>query len=80
MRVVHRRAPTFYSIFTFRFSLPRRRIGTAAVAKAMSNYLDSLLGSPQRNYMKTHFPINVDFLGEYPDVASFLFIMSIARN
>lgn len=53
-------------------------IGTAAVAKAMSNYLDSLLGDPQKRYMKKHFPIHMDFLGEYPDVASFLFIMSIA--
>jgi len=52
--------------------------GTAAVAKAMSNYLDSLLGDPQKRYMKKHFPIHMDFLGEYPDVASFLFIMSIA--
>lgn len=54
--------------------------GTAAVAKAMSNYLDSLLGNPQKNFMKTYFPIHMDFLGEYPDVASFLFIMSIASN
>lgn len=54
--------------------------GTAAVAKAMSNYLDSLLGDPQKKFMKKHYPINADFLGEYPDVASFLFIMTIARN
>ncbi|VVC32915.1 Cationic amino acid transporter, C-terminal,Amino acid/polyamine transporter I [Cinara cedri] len=53
-------------------------IGTAAVAKAMSNYLDSLLGSPQRKFMERNLPIHVDFLGEYPDVASFLFIMTIA--
>lgn len=55
-------------------------LGTAAVAKAMSNYLDSLLGDPQKNYMKTHFPIDVEYLGEYPDVASFVFIMLIACN
>lgn len=53
-------------------------LGTAAVAKAMSNYLDSLLGDPQKRFMKKHFPIHMDFLGEYPDIASFLFIMSIA--
>lgn len=53
-------------------------LGTAAVAKAMSNYLDSLLGDPQKRFMKKNFPIHMDFLGEYPDVASFLFIMSIA--
>lgn len=55
-------------------------IGTAAVAKAMSNYLDSLLGDPQKTYMKKYFPINMEYLGEYPDVASFLFIMTIACN
>jgi len=53
-------------------------LGTAAVAKAMSNYLDSLLGDPQKTFMKKHFSIHLDYLGEYPDVASFLFIMSIA--
>ncbi|XP_025416847.1 cationic amino acid transporter 2-like isoform X2 [Sipha flava] len=53
-------------------------IGTASVSKAMTNYLDSLLGNPQKNYMKKYFPLNQKFLGEYPDVASFLFIMSIA--
>lgn len=55
-------------------------LGTAAVAKAMSNYLDSLLGDPQKTFMKKYFPIHMEFLGEYPDVASFLFIMSIACN
>lgn len=52
--------------------------GTASVAKAMSNYLDALLGNPQRKFMKRHFSMHFEFLGEYPDVASFLFIMSIA--
>lgn len=55
-------------------------IGTAAVAKAMSNYLDTLLGDPQKKFMKKHFSIHMDFLGEYPDVASFMFIMTIARK
>lgn len=62
-----------FGVIIFQFFL-----GTAAVAKAMSNYLDSLLGDPQKTFMKKHFSIHLDFLGEYPDVASFLFIMSIA--
>ncbi|KAL4112647.1 hypothetical protein QTP88_016395 [Uroleucon formosanum] len=53
-------------------------IGTASAAKAMTNYLDSLLGDPQKRYMKAHFPIHMQFMGEYPDVASFLFLMFIA--
>lgn len=50
------------------------------MAKAMTNYLDSLLGDPQKRFMKHHFPMHLSFLGEYPDVASFLFIMFIARK
>lgn len=55
-------------------------LGTASVAKAMTNYFDSLLGNPQKRYMKKHFPFHMEFLGEYPDVASFLFVMLIACN
>ncbi|VVC32914.1 Cationic amino acid transporter, C-terminal,Amino acid/polyamine transporter I [Cinara cedri] len=53
-------------------------IGTASVAKATTNYLDSLLGDPQKNFMMKHFPMHMEFLGEYPDVASFIFVMAIA--
>ncbi|XP_050433622.1 high affinity cationic amino acid transporter 1-like [Adelges cooleyi] len=52
-------------------------IGAAAVAKSMSNYVDSLLGSPQQKYMTEHFPIHVSFLASYPDAASFVVIMTI---
>lgn len=55
-------------------------LGTASATKAMTNYIDSLLGDPQKKYMIKHFPMKMDFLGEYPDVASFLFVMSIACN
>lgn len=44
----------------------------------MTNYLDSLLGDPQKRFMKKYYPMHMDFLGEYPDVAAFLFVMSIA--
>lgn len=46
----------------------------------MTNYLDALLGDPQKRYFKKHFPMHVDFLGEYPDFASFFFVMFIACN
>ncbi|VVC32917.1 Cationic amino acid transporter, C-terminal,Amino acid/polyamine transporter I [Cinara cedri] len=52
-------------------------IGTSAVAKTMSNYLDSLLGDPQKKYMKKYFTIHMDYMNEYPDVTSFLFILFI---
>ncbi|XP_022163277.1 cationic amino acid transporter 2-like [Myzus persicae] len=53
-------------------------IGTAGVAKAMSNYCDSLLGNPQKRYMTEYFPIHIGFLGSYPDLASFFVIVIVA--
>lgn len=46
----------------------------------MTNYLDALLGNPQKKLLKKYFPMHLDFMGEYPDVASFLFLISIASN
>ncbi|KAL4112398.1 hypothetical protein QTP88_016197 [Uroleucon formosanum] len=53
-------------------------IGTAGAAKAMSNYCDSLLGNPQKRYMTEYFPIHINFLGNYPDFASFVVIVVVA--
>ncbi|XP_025199416.1 cationic amino acid transporter 2-like [Melanaphis sacchari] len=53
-------------------------IGSASVAKAMTNYLDALFGNPQKQYLKKYFPIHIDFLAEYPDFASFFFVIFIA--
>ncbi|XP_025416766.1 high affinity cationic amino acid transporter 1-like [Sipha flava] len=53
-------------------------IGTASVAKAMSNYCDALLGSPQKTFMLEHFPMHVSFLATYPDFASFVVIFFIS--
>lgn len=50
------------------------------MAKALTNYLDSLLGDPQKRYMMKHYPMQLDFLGEYPDFAALIFVMSIACN
>lgn len=55
-------------------------LGAASVAKALSNYLDSLVGNPQKRFMKKHYPMHMEFLGEYPDVGAFLFVMFIACN
>lgn len=54
--------------------------GTASVAKAMSNYIDTLLGNPQMTYMTEHLPIRVSFLADYPDFASFFVIVVISRK
>ncbi|XP_050544201.1 high affinity cationic amino acid transporter 1-like isoform X2 [Daktulosphaira vitifoliae] len=52
-------------------------IGTAAVAKAMCNYVDSLLGYPQEQIMTEYFPIHVSFLANYPDIASFIAVILV---
>ncbi|XP_050420520.1 cationic amino acid transporter 2-like [Adelges cooleyi] len=52
-------------------------IGVASIGKATSNYFDFLLGYPQKNFMVEHFPIHISFLGEYPDVASLVFILLV---
>lgn len=54
--------------------------GTAAVAKAMSNYCDTLLGNPQKIFMLEHFPMHIGFLADYPDMASFTVIVVISRK
>ncbi|EEB12285.1 Low-affinity cationic amino acid transporter, putative [Pediculus humanus corporis] len=46
-------------------------IGTASVTKALSTYLDELLGNVISDFFKTHFPMNSDFLGDYPDFLAF---------
>ncbi|VVC32910.1 Hypothetical protein CINCED_3A021110 [Cinara cedri] len=52
-------------------------IGTAAAGKAMANYLDALLGDPQKTLMQKYYPIHLDYMGEYPDVAAFVFVMAV---
>nr|XP_018900684.1 PREDICTED: high affinity cationic amino acid transporter 1-like [Bemisia tabaci] len=53
-------------------------IGTASVAKALSGYLDALTGKVFETYMLQHYPMNVSFLGPYPDLISFSVIMLLS--
>uniref|UniRef100_A0A8D8ZXD8 High affinity cationic amino acid transporter 1 n=1 Tax=Cacopsylla melanoneura TaxID=428564 RepID=A0A8D8ZXD8_9HEMI len=54
-------------------------IGTASVAKAMSDQLDALLGNINRNAMLEVLPIHVSFMAPYPDfvAAGIVFLLSI---
>ncbi|XP_050544205.1 cationic amino acid transporter 2-like isoform X2 [Daktulosphaira vitifoliae] len=54
--------------------LSEHLIAVAAVAKAMSNYVDTLLGNPYKIFMLEFMPINISFLSEYPDFISFFII------
>lgn len=42
-------------------------IGTASVARGLSGYLDALINNTMSTTLKNTMPINVAFLGEYPD-------------
>ncbi|CAK1551026.1 unnamed protein product [Leptosia nina] len=46
-------------------------IGTASMAKGMSNYIDSLCNNSMSARMLQVAPINVSFLAEYPDFFAF---------
>ncbi|XP_065206555.1 cationic amino acid transporter 2-like isoform X2 [Planococcus citri] len=42
-------------------------IGTAAVAKGLSNYVDALSGKAMENALKDWLPMHIPFLAPYPD-------------
>ncbi|GFS18003.1 cationic amino acid transporter 2-like [Elysia marginata] len=43
-------------------------IGTASVARAASSYFDNLIGNRMSDFFKSHMPMHVDQLSEYPDI------------
>lgn len=54
--------------------------GTASVAKGFSNYTDALFGSPMKEAMTKHFPINISFLSTYPDFLSFSIVLLLSSK
>ncbi|EFN79321.1 Cationic amino acid transporter 3 [Harpegnathos saltator] len=50
-------------------------IGTASVARGLSNYVDALIGNVIGNTMRSFMPIDVSFLSEYPDFFAFAMVM-----
>lgn len=44
----------------------------------MSGYIDALTGNKMGNFLKEYFPINVDFLADYPDFFSFVIVLLLA--
>lgn len=53
-------------------------IGAASVAKSFSEYLDSILGYPMRNFFTEYVPISVQGLSQFPDVFAFGITMVFA--
>ncbi|XP_049547474.1 cationic amino acid transporter 2-like [Anopheles darlingi] len=52
-------------------------IGTASVARGLSGYIDALIDHRMGNALKEVIEIKVSFLAEYPDVFSFLVVMTV---
>nr|XP_033340431.1 cationic amino acid transporter 3 isoform X1 [Megalopta genalis]XP_033340433.1 cationic amino acid transporter 3 isoform X1 [Megalopta genalis] len=54
-------------------------IGTASVARGLSNYLDALTGNVIKKTLSAAMPMNVQFLSEYPDffACSVVFLLVI---
>lgn len=45
--------------------------GTSSISSALSKYIDDLSGKRIEHYLKAVVPINVSFLGPYPDFLAF---------
>ncbi|CAL1687717.1 unnamed protein product [Lasius platythorax] len=50
-------------------------IGTASVARGLSNYIDALIGNVMGNTLRSLMPIDISFLSEYPDFFAFAMVM-----
>lgn len=50
-------------------------LGTASVARGLSNYIDALIGNIMGKTLQSIMPINISFLSEYPDFFAFGMVM-----
>lgn len=50
-------------------------LGTASVARGLSNYIDALADHKIREAFRDWMPMDVSFLSEYPDFLSFILVM-----
>lgn len=48
------------------------------MARGLSGYLDALFNNQMAAYLRENFPINVDFLADYPDFLSFVMVIALA--
>jgi solute carrier family 7 (cationic amino acid transporter), member 3 len=53
-------------------------IGTSSVARGLSGYIDSLIDDRMGKFWRNLFPIDIDFLAEYPDFFSFVIVLVLA--
>lgn len=48
------------------------------MARGLSGYIDSLIDNKMGNFWREHFPININFLADYPDFFSFVIVLLLA--
>lgn len=48
------------------------------MARGLSVYVDELTGNVMRTFFRSHFPIDVSFLAEYPDFFSFAIVILLS--
>ena len=53
-------------------------LGTSSVARGLTGYIDALIEHKMQNWLREVMPIDVSFLGKYPDLLSFVVIMILA--
>ena len=51
--------------------------GTASVAKGASDYIDSLTNNTIGGALRSAMPIDISFLGKYPDFFAFMIVMIV---
>lgn len=44
----------------------------------MSGYIDALTGNSMSGFLREYFPIDIDFLADYPDFFSFVIVLLLA--
>lgn len=54
--------------------------GTASVASAWSNYFDALVDKNISTFFRAHMPIDVEFIGSYPDFFAFGITIVLTRK
>lgn len=52
-------------------------IGTSAVARGLTGYVDSLSGNTMSSFFKSIATFDVSFLGDYPDFFSFCIVLLV---
>lgn len=49
--------------------------GASSVARGLSNYIDALMDNRMKEFLRATMPINVGFLGQYPDWLAWIVIL-----